>query len=91
MRASARTAFTPGESGDRHFDRLRWRCRRGLLELDVVLHDFLARRFAALPAAERAAFERLLAVPDPELLAYLNFQAEPADPELKNIVAKIRQ
>lgn len=87
------TSF-PGE-GTREsavaIDRLRWRCRRGLLELDVMLQDFLARGFAALAPAEQAAFERLLGIPDLELLAYLNLQAEPADPELREIVTKIRQ
>jgi antitoxin CptB len=51
--------------------RVRWRCRRGNLELDRLLAAYLVRRYPAAPAAERAAFERLLERPDPELLALL--------------------
>lgn len=70
--------------------RLRWRCRRGMLELDVALARFLDRHFAGLGAAERAAFERLLETPDAELLGYLQGQSGPADPELRELVTKIR-
>jgi hypothetical protein len=46
-------------------DRLKWRCRRGLLELDLILQGFLERRFARLDAAEKALFGELLDTPDP--------------------------
>jgi len=45
-------------------DRIRWHCRRGMLELDLVLVRFLERHFAALPPEQRAAFEALLEYPD---------------------------
>ncbi len=44
--------------------RLRWRCRRGLLELDIVLARFVEQRYAALDAAQQAAFDALLDMPD---------------------------
>lgn len=71
--------------------RLRWRCRRGLLELDVLLERFLDRHFPSLTPAERTAFERLLSFSDQELLGYVEGQAEPGESELKEIVRKIRQ
>lgn len=77
-------------SEDRETARLRWRCRRGMLELDVALQRFLAGGFNGLDAAGRAAFERLLETPDPELLGYLQGTQEPADRELQALVAKIR-
>jgi len=52
-------------------DKIRWRSRRGLLELDLVLERFNDRHLAALTAEELAGYEDLLALPDPELLALL--------------------
>jgi antitoxin CptB len=47
--------------------RLRWRCRRGLLENDLVLARFLDRHGTTLGTEDLAALDRLLALPDPEL------------------------
>jgi antitoxin CptB len=47
-------------------DRIRWRCRRGLLELDLVLDAFLARGYGRLAAGERALFDELLERREPE-------------------------
>jgi antitoxin CptB len=44
--------------------RMRWRCRRGLLELDIVLGRFVERHYAGLDEAGRCAFEDLLDMPD---------------------------
>ncbi len=51
----------------KEFERLRWRCRRGLLELDIVLERFVERRYADLDAAQRSAFDALLDMPDTAL------------------------
>jgi antitoxin CptB len=70
--------------------RVRWRCRRGLLELDLLLGRFVERYYHGLSDAERSLFNQLLQTPDPTLLAYLQGQEDPS-PELQPIVAKIRQ
>ena len=44
--------------------RLAWRCRRGLLELDIVLQRFIATHFYALSSEELVAFDALLSLPD---------------------------
>ena len=44
--------------------RLQWRCRRGLLELDIVLARFVATRYAQLDDAQKIAFDELLDLPD---------------------------
>lgn len=44
--------------------RVRWRARRGLLELDIVLGHFIDTRYAELDEAEQQAFETLLDMPD---------------------------
>lgn len=70
--------------------RLRWRCRRGLLELDLVLERFLQERYPQLSPAEQKCFEALLELPDSTLFACLQGQETPAK-ELEEIVRKIRQ
>jgi antitoxin CptB len=80
-----------GELDERHFDRLRWRCRRGLLELDVVLKNFLDQGYASLTSAEQEAFDKLLVVPDNILWAYLQGSENPPEKELSQIVSKIRK
>jgi len=45
-------------------ERMRWRCRRGLLELDIVLGRFVDLHYDGLDEMQRAAFDVLLEVPD---------------------------
>ncbi|MFQ5994182.1 MAG: succinate dehydrogenase assembly factor 2 [Acidiferrobacterales bacterium] len=71
--------------------RVRWRCRRGLLELDLILQAFADYTYPALGAHERKAFRRLLATPDATLLEYLNGAGQPQETELTQIVNKLRQ
>jgi antitoxin CptB len=71
-------------------DRIRWRCRRGMLELDLVLAAFLERHFDALGPRSLAALRKLLELPDPELLDLVmgRDQAEGADE--RELVALLR-
>lgn len=72
-----------------HAKRLRWSCRRGMRELDVVLQRYLEARYAIAPIAEQSAFEALLELQDPQLFAYLMRRETPTDPELLNVVARL--
>ncbi|MEM9531124.1 MAG: succinate dehydrogenase assembly factor 2 [Pseudomonadota bacterium] len=74
-------------SEDRH---LRWRCRRGMLELDVMLTRFLEGRYPKLPAPEQASFRQLLETEDDQLWDWLSGRAAPP-PDLETICAAIRQ
>ena len=76
---------------ERRMERLRWRCRRGLLELDVVLKNFLDQGYTSLTPAEQDAFDKLLAVPDNILWAYVQGSENPPEKELSQIVSKIRK
>ena len=69
---------------------LRWRSRRGLLELDVLLTGFLERNYHAMSARERSAFARLLEHGDAELLEWLLGRAMSERPELRDLVQRIR-
>ncbi len=56
-----------GEAGRVAFERVRWHCRRGLLELDLVLSRFLDSHWPELAAPDRDAFAALLGLPDNDL------------------------
>lgn len=47
--------------------RLRWRCRRGMLELDMLLGRFLDEHYPHLDARQQHDFADLLELDDPEL------------------------
>lgn len=72
-------------------ERLRWRCRRGLLELDLTLSNFLKRDYRTLTPVEREAFDKLLAISDDKLLAYVQGDQNPAEKELMQLILKIRK
>lgn len=48
-------------------ERARWRCRRGLLELDIVLQRFMDKHYATLDSSALRQFETLLDLPDNDL------------------------
>lgn len=50
--------------------KLRWACRRGMLELDVLLAPFVEEGYDALSEQQKVDFERLLASDDPDLFAW---------------------
>lgn len=71
--------------------RLRWRCRRGLLELDLLLQRFVEHAYSALNDDDRRTFDRLLTLADADLLALLQGEGTTADPELTRLVDAIRR
>jgi antitoxin CptB len=68
---------------------LRWRCRRGMRELDVLLDRYLRERYPCAPESEQQAFEALLDLPDPQLHAYLMRREVPADPEWVHVIDQL--
>ncbi len=70
--------------------KLAWHCRRGMLELDLILQRFLEKQLEFISTDELKAFNNLLSCTDPELFAWLMGHNEPQDEELKKIVAIIR-
>jgi succinate dehydrogenase flavin-adding protein (antitoxin of CptAB toxin-antitoxin module) len=71
-------------------DQIRWRCRRGLLELDLVLSRFIESRLDDLTGAQRGALTRLLELPDNDLLDMVMGRAETSDPGCAEIVRFLR-
>ena len=70
-------------------DRIRWRCRRGLLELDLVLEAFLKRGYHRLDAGQRRLFNELLEQPDNDLLDLALGRSEP-EPRYRVVVELLR-
>lgn len=70
--------------------RLRWQCRRGMLELDLFLMTFLEHGYDSLDETERQTFEVLLKMEDQLLFEYLMKQKEPEEGRLIELIDKIR-
>ena len=75
---------------ERESARLRWRCRRGMLELDLLLQGFLEKAYPKLSRVERECFARLLALPDQVLLEYLLVQTPVKEKEFIDVIQRIR-
>ena len=73
----------------RKLERLKWRSRRGLLELDLVFEKFWAREPGLTPG-EIAALERLLAMPDNDLLDLVMGRAETKEPGDRAMLERLR-
>jgi antitoxin CptB len=76
--------------GDRTRERIRWRCRRGLLELDLVLKAFLETHFNKLDDAGLDAFAHLLTRTDPELLDLVMGRIDSTSTHEREMVALLR-
>lgn len=70
--------------------RLRWRCRRGMLELDLILNQFLDRGYDALDAGQKALLDRVLDYPDQLLFDLFLGHMVSSDKEVAALVSHIR-
>jgi antitoxin CptB len=68
--------------------KLRWRCRRGMKELDVLLERYVDERFGTASPAEQEAFRLLLETQDTVLYAYC-LGSQPVPPQLKSLIDRI--
>ncbi len=74
---------------DKTLERLRWQCRRGMLELDIVLQRFLNNDYQHLNDREKHTFAKLLEEADVNLLAYFNQTKKCPDSELNQFIRKL--
>ncbi|MGH8031405.1 MAG: succinate dehydrogenase assembly factor 2 [Luteimonas sp.] len=77
-------------SNDAELKRLRWRCRRGMRELDQLLMRWLDQCWAASSEAERGVFLRLLDGEDDRLWRWFLGNERPTDAALDALVQHIR-
>ena len=89
--ADAKRRSTPADMDSRSLERLKWRSRRGLLELDLVFERFWAGPGAGLDEAQAVVLERLLAMPDNDILDLVMGRAENRDPGIRGLLALLRE
>ncbi|MBD9355666.1 FAD assembly factor SdhE [Methylomonas albis] len=73
-----------------NINKLRWRCRRGTLELDLMLLRYLENRYLAAEPTEQQEFLLLLELEDTELMRYLMGEQLPEFESLTKLVLAIR-
>jgi len=71
-------------------ERVRWRSRRGLLELDIVLGRFIDTCYETLDADERLVFEGLLDMPDTPLWDMIAGKSDAGQESTQALLDKIR-
>ena len=56
---------------------VRWLCRRGMKELDIVITRYFERDYDSLSALEQISFKEFLQVEDPEIFAWVMGRSTP--------------
>ncbi len=68
----------------------RWQCRRGMLELDLLLNNFVDKKVDSLDEKQIQSFDMLLSYPDQALLDLLLGNSVSSDSEISKLVSQIR-
>ena len=72
------------------FEKLKWQCRRGLLELDLVLERFMRDRVAGLDDAALGRLSDLLDLPDNDLWDIVSGRSDRFDERNRDLVLQLR-
>lgn len=75
----------------KEFERARWRCRRGLLELDIILQRFMDQYYIQLDEQGLEQFERLLALPDNDLWDLITARQVTADDNWQQVLKLLQK
>ena len=75
---------------DEQIGKLRWRCRRGMKELDLLTLGYLEQHYPDAPAEDQQAFTALLDLQDPQLMGYMLGREAPADAATLRVVGIMR-
>ena len=71
--------------------RVGWRCRRGLMELEIILDRFLQTHYATLSATEHAAFNELLTYQDADLWSLVAGEINEPEEIKSRLISLLRQ
>lgn len=74
-----------------HQARMRWRCRRGMLELDIVLQRFIDKHYVQLNEHQHEQLETLLSLPDHDLWDMIICNSDAPDEALKPLLKLLQQ
>ena len=69
--------------------RMRWQCRRGMRELDVLLMRYFEEHYPHATPTQQQSFAALLELQDPVILAYLTGAATPDQPEIADVIQQL--
>ncbi len=69
----------------------KWQCRRGMLELDLLLNNFVDKAVNDLNTEQKQTFELLLSYPDQTLLDLLLGSSVSSDSSIASLVQQIQQ
>ena len=72
------------------FRRLEWSCRRGMLENDLILKEFMLRHGALLEGVKLDSFKRLLNLSDGDLWDLIGGRSDTTDAALGEVVNMLR-
>ena len=70
--------------------RLEWNCRRGMLENDLILQEFMRRHGAGLEGRKLDSFKRLLEYSDGDLWNLIGGRSKTRDAELGEVVKMLQ-
>lgn len=70
--------------------RIKWLCRRGMKELDVLLEGFFVAEYDQLSASDQAAFYSLVQAEDPDIYNFFLGREQPDDAAVAALVARIQ-
>ena len=73
------------------YSELKWRCRRGMLELDILLNTYLDRSYSTMSGEQGALFSQMLDYPDQVLFDLLLGNMQSSDQSINRLVTDIRQ
>lgn len=69
---------------------IRWHCRRGMLELDMLLHAFMDDCFESLSDDQQEDFIRLLDLEDQRIWSWVLDQSQPDDQRMQTMIDQIK-
>ncbi len=70
--------------------RLRWLCRRGMKELDLLLESYFEHSYPRASEADQQAFKSILQMPDPELNDLILGRTESGDKDIDRVIEILR-
>lgn len=83
--------MNPDTRTDREYQRLRWQCRRGTRELDLILETYLKNHYRSAQPEEQQAFRELLALTDPEIEQLIQIPSKTdSEPALAHLLNRLR-
>ena len=71
--------------------RLRWRCRRGIKEMDLILQRFLEQSYSSLSPQQQILFAQILDETDLDILDWILGRSEPENTEYNVLIEQFRQ